>query len=68
MTAPRTPSVPVAVTAVWRARLVDIAQDLEWLLPAESASRRLRDITWEMASVERDALVGDRRPGRRGAS
>lgn len=65
MTAPRTPSVPVAVTAVWRAQLVQIAEDLDWLLPADAASRRLRDITREMEKVERDAIGVDRRPERR---
>lgn len=62
------PSVPVAVTAVWRARLVALAEDLEWLLPADAASRRLRDITREMEKVERDAMAVDRRPERRKAS
>lgn len=68
MTAPRTPSVPVAVTAVWRSQLVRIAEDLEWLLPSDAASRRLREITREMEKVERDAMAVDRRPERRKAS
>lgn len=62
------PSVPVAVTAIWRARLVALAEDVDWHLDAHAVVERLRAITREMASVEREALVGDRRPVRREAS
>lgn len=61
MTAARTPTVPVAVTAVWRARLLALAEDVDWRLDPAAVAARLREITREMAAVERDALIGNER-------